>query len=90
MPRGRQRRLTRSTYRRSTSAAAKLAAQQYLIKADKKLVAFSSAHRPDGGVVITVKAKAHADTRAFKLLRYVGLKEWVNRMTNPTGTGTAD
>ena len=69
---------------------AKLAAQQYLIKANKKLVAFSSAIGLDGGTVITVKAKAHADTRAFKFLRYIGLKKWVEQMTNPTGTGTAD
>ena len=40
--------------------------------------------------MITVKARAHANTHAFKLLRYVGLKKWVNQMTNPTGTGTAD
>jgi hypothetical protein len=71
-------------------AAAKLAAQQYLIKSNKKLVAFSSTTGLDGGVVITVKAKAHADTYAFKLLRYIGLTKWVNQMTNPTGTGTAE
>jgi hypothetical protein len=71
-------------------AAAKLAAQQYLIKANKKLVAFSSATGLDGGTVITVKARAHADTYAFKLLRYVGLKKWVDQVTNPTGTGTSD
>ena len=71
-------------------AAAKLAAQQYLIKANKKLVAFSSATGLDGGTVITVKARAHADTYAFKLLRYVGLKKWVDQMTNPTGTGTSE
>ena len=57
--------------------AAKLAAQQYLIKANMKLLAFSSATGLDGGTVITVKAKAHADTYAFKLLRHVGLKKWV-------------
>jgi hypothetical protein len=70
--------------------AAKLAAEQYLIKANKKLVAFSAATGLDGATVITVKAKAHADTYVFKYLRYVGLKKWVNDMTNPTGTGTAD
>jgi hypothetical protein len=69
--------------------AAKLAAQQYLIKVNKTLVAFSSSTGADGATVITVKAKAHADTNAFKLLRYVGLKKWVNQMANPTGTGTA-
>jgi len=70
--------------------AAKLAAQQYLIKANKKLVAFSSATGLDGGIVITVKAKAHANTYVFKFLRYVGLKKWVDRTTNPTGTGAAN
>jgi len=70
--------------------AAKLAAQQYLIKAKSKLVAFSSSTGLDGTTVITVKAKAHADTYAFKLLRYVGLKKWVDQMTNPTGAGTSD
>ena len=70
--------------------AAKLAAQQYLIKAQKKFVAFSSAPSLDGGTTITVTAKAHADTYAFKLLRYVGLKKWVDQTTSPTATGTAD
>jgi hypothetical protein len=69
--------------------AAKLAAQQYLIKANETLVGFSSSTGLDGTTVITVKAKAHADTTAFKLLRYVGLKKWVYQTTNPTGTGTA-
>ncbi len=40
--------------------------------------------------MITVKAKGHADTYAFELLRYIGLKKWVNQMTNPTSTGTAE
>jgi hypothetical protein len=70
--------------------AAKMAAQQYLIKATKKLVAFSSTPSLDGGAVITVTARAHADTYAFKLLRYVGLKKWVSQMANPTGTGTSE
>ena len=70
--------------------AAKLAAKQYLIKANKKLVAFSSATGLDGGTVFTVKAMGHATTYAFKLLRYVGLKKWVDQMTNPTGTGASD
>ena len=73
----------------SDLGAAKLAAQQYLIKSDKKLIAFSATTGLDGATVFTVKAKAHADTRAFTLLRYIGLKKWVNQTTNPTGTGTA-
>ena len=51
---------------------------------------FSSKSGLDGASVIVVKAEAHADTRAFKLLRYVGLKKWVDRMTNPTAKGTAE
>jgi hypothetical protein len=70
--------------------SAKLAAQQYLIKANKTLVTFSSAPGPDGGTVITVKAKAHANTYAFKFLRYVGLKKWVDQMTNPSATATSE
>jgi hypothetical protein len=70
--------------------AAKLAAQQYLVKSNKKLIAFSAATGVDGGIVITVEAKAHADTYGFKLLRYIGLKKWANQMSNPTGTGTAE
>jgi glutathione S-transferase len=70
--------------------SAKLAAQQYLIKSNLTLVAFSSTTGLDGATVITVKAKAHADTYGFKLLRYVGLKKWVDQTANPTGTGTAD
>jgi hypothetical protein len=70
--------------------AAKLAAEQHLIKANKTLVGFSSATGVDGAMVITVKARAHADTFAFKILRYVGLKKWVEQTTNPEGTGTAD
>ena len=70
--------------------AAKLAAQQYLIRVNKKLVAFSAVAGLDGATVFTVTAGAHADTHVFKFLRYVGLKKWVNRMTNPTATGTAN
>ncbi len=74
----------------SDLGAAKLAAEQYLIKSNKKLIAFSSAAGVDGATVITVKARGHADTYAFKFLRYVGLKKWANEMSNPTGTGTAE
>jgi hypothetical protein len=70
--------------------SAKLAAQQYLIKANKALVAFSSTTGLDGAPVFTVEATAHANTYAFKFLRYVGLKKWVDQMTNPTGTGTSE
>ena len=70
--------------------AAKLAAHQYLIKAHKELVAFSSGTATDGTTVFTVTAGAHADTHAFKLLRYVGLKKWVNEVTNPKAKATSE
>jgi hypothetical protein len=66
--------------------SAELAAQQALLHSDEKLTDFSIATAPDGSAVVTVTAKAHAETRAFKFLRYVGLKKWVDRVTNPTAT----
>lgn len=70
--------------------AAKLAAQEFLIHSNEQLGGFSSTTAPSGDVVFTVTAKAHADTYVFKYLRYVGLKKWVNRMSNPTHTGSSD
>ena len=71
--------------------AAKIAAQQYLSKSDLELVSFSSAKNAEGAVVFTVRAKAAATTYAFKYLRLVpGLEKWVERTTQPTGTGTSE
>ena len=66
--------------------AARRAAQQALVLSDERLVHFESAQAADGGVTFTVTARAHADTLVFKYLRYVGLKKWVNEVTNPTET----
>jgi len=66
--------------------AAKLAAQQALVIANEELMGFEVSTAADGSAVFTVTAKAHAKTRAFKLLRYVGLREWVERVTNPSAT----
>jgi hypothetical protein len=70
--------------------AARLAAQQFLIHSNEQLSGFSWATSPSGDMVFTVTAKAHANTYVFKYLRYVGLKKWVNRMSNPTDTGTSN
>lgn len=70
-------------------AAAKLAAKEALIRGNEQLVAFSSTTNPDGSVVFTVTARANAETRVFKFLRYVGLKKWVNQMTHPTATASS-
>ena len=67
-------------------SSAELAAKQGLVRDNETLTGFKVAVAPDGSAVITVTAKGHADTRAFKFLRYVGLKKWVDRVTNPTAT----
>lgn len=71
------------------ATAAKLAAQEGLLRDNEKLTGFSMTTAADGSAVFTVAAKAHAETRAFKFLKYVGLKKWVNEVTNPTATGTS-
>lgn len=67
-------------------SAAELAARQALLRDNEKLTGFKIATASDGSAVFTVTAKAHATTRAFKFLRYVGLGDWVERVTNPTAT----
>ena len=66
--------------------AAELATRQGLLRDNETLTGFKVAMAPDGSAVFTVTAKGHAVTRAFRFLRYVGLKKWVDRVTNPTAT----
>jgi len=66
--------------------AAELAAKQALLRDNETLTGFEASVAPDGSAVFTVTAEGHADTRAFKLLRYVGLRGWVDSVTNPTAT----
>jgi Flp pilus assembly protein TadG len=73
-----------------TLAAAKLAAQDYLNQTGVTLVALSSTRATDGSITFTVTARAHADTYAFKYLRYVGLKKWVQQTSNPSVTRSSD
>jgi hypothetical protein len=70
------------------TASAELAAQQELLAEDVRITHFSVTTAADGSPVFTVTAKAHAATRVFRLLAYVGLKKWVNRVTNPSAEGT--
>ncbi len=67
-------------------SAAQLAAKDGLVRDNETLTGFKVSVAPDGSAVFTVTAKGHADTRAFRFLRYVGLKKWVDRVTNPTAT----
>jgi hypothetical protein len=69
-----------------STSAAKLAAQEGLLRDNEKLTKFTVSTAPDGSAVFTVTARAHADTRAFKFLRYVGLSKWVDDVTNPSAT----
>jgi hypothetical protein len=79
-------------YAQTTNApAARLAAEQYLIKANLELVEYSATQTAEGGVLFSVTARATADTYAFRLLGVIPpLKDWVERTTHPTGTGTAE
>jgi hypothetical protein len=70
--------------------AAKLAAENYLVKAGDTFVAIKTSTGMDGNLTFEVTAKAHTDTYAFKYLRYVGLKKWVQKMSNPSVTRTSD
>ena len=81
----------RNAYSQSpTLAAAKLAAENYLNKAGVTFVAIKGDQATDGSISFTVTAKTHADTYAFKYLRYVGLKKWVQQTSNPIVTRTSD
>ena len=74
----------------SSLKSAQLAAQQTLVRSNEKLVKFSSTSSLDGSAVFTVTASGHADTYVFKYLRYLGLKKWVNRMSNPSATRSSN
>ena len=69
--------------------SAKVAAKGALLTGQREAHRVHVAIAPDGSAVFTVTAKGHADTRAFKFLRYVGLKKWVDRVINPTATRTS-
>jgi len=70
--------------------AAQLAAEQALLRSNERLSDFSVTHSLDGTAVFSVTATGHADTYVFKYLRYLGLKKWVNDMTNPSATRTSN
>ena len=71
--------------------AAKLAAEQYLDKSGIEMVGFKAVQTDSGTVKFTVTAKASADTYAFRYLGVIPpLKDWVERTTHPTRTGSAE
>ena len=81
----------RAAYSQSpTLASAKLAAQQYLARTGDTFVGMTTSQAADGTITFSVTARAHADTYAFKYLRYVGLKKWVQQTSNPSVTRSSD
>jgi glutathione S-transferase len=71
--------------------SAKLAAEQYLAKKNLELVDFTAVQTSEGTVKFTVTDKATADTYAFRFLGAIPpLKDWVERTTHPTRTGSAE
>jgi Flp pilus assembly protein TadG len=72
-------------------SAAKLAAEEQLSKNGLKMTGFKIAQTTDGNTKITVTAKDHADTYAFHFLTAIPqFKDWVERTTNPVGSGSAE
>ena len=81
----------RNAYSQSpTLASAKVAAQDYLASNGDTFVKMTTSQAADGTLTFTVTAKTHADTYAFKYLRYVGLKKWVQHTSNPSVTRSSD
>jgi hypothetical protein len=81
----------REAYVQSSDATqAKAAAQASLAKSGDKFIAFSTGRDPDSQVIFTVTAQNHAHTYVFGLLRYVGLKKWVDKMTDPTAAESSN
>jgi Flp pilus assembly protein TadG len=71
--------------------AAKLAAAQYLAKSDIEMTSFEAVQTANGTVKFTVTATASADTYVFSYLGKISpLKDWVERTTHPTRTGSAE
>lgn len=68
--------------------SAKLAAQERLARSGLEMIAFH-ARRSGSGIAFTVKARATADTFAFRYLGKIPqLEEWVERTTHPVSTST--
>lgn len=82
----------RTEYAQSVNMrAAKLAAEQYLAKSGLDLVEFSTERTEEDTTRFTVTARATANTYAFRYLGAIPqLKKWVNRMTSPVRTGSAE
>jgi hypothetical protein len=71
--------------------SAKLAAEQYMARSGLEMTGFKAVQTSSGTVKFTVTAEATADTYAFRYLAKIPpLKDWVERTTHPTRTGSAE
>jgi hypothetical protein len=71
--------------------SAKLAAEQYLAVSGLEMIGFKAVQTTNGTVKFTVTTRATADTFAFRYLGKIPpLKDWVERTTHPTRTGSAE
>ena len=79
-------------YAQSQNApSAKLAAQEQLSKNGLTMVSFKITQNPEGNTKIVVSAKDHADTYALHFLGQIPpFKHWVERVTNPVRSGSAE
>lgn len=82
----------RTEYAQSLNVpAAKLAAEEYLSKKGLEMMGFKAVQTANATVKFTVTAKATADTYAFRYLGAIPpLKDWAERTTHPTRTGSAE
>ena len=82
----------RTEYAQSLNqAAAKLAAEQYIVSSGLTWIDFSSKQGPEGTPVFTVTATTTADTFVFRFLKGIPqLKKWVERTTHPVGSSTSN
>ena len=78
-------------YAQTTStAAAKLAAEEHAAKSGLEIVEFSVSQTSTGGAKVTVTGKTTANTYAFHYLGMVPpLKDWAERTTHPVRTNSA-
>lgn len=70
--------------------AAELAAKEYLERSGDTMISFATRTNLEGQLVFVVGATTYAETRAFKYLRNLGLKSWVDQVTNPVVTRVSE
>ncbi len=70
--------------------AARQAAEGYLERSGHTMSSFDTRRNLEGQLVFVVGAQTHAETRVFKYLGNLGLRKWVDRLTNPSAVGESN